>query len=77
MKGINSRNTRKDPYRTVDDFFIPREADGSVKQLSRHHVDTGMGLERMATILQQVPSNYDTDLFQPIIKAIEKVIFMK
>ncbi|XP_030033586.2 alanine--tRNA ligase, mitochondrial [Manduca sexta] len=49
-----------------------RETDGSVKQLSRHHVDTGMGLERMATILQQVPSNYDTDLFQPIIKAIEK-----
>ncbi|XP_075982963.1 alanine--tRNA ligase, mitochondrial [Anticarsia gemmatalis] len=49
-----------------------REDDGRVRRLSRFHVDTGMGLERMAAILQAVPSNYDTDLFQPIIKAIEK-----
>lgn len=49
-----------------------REDDGRVKGLNRFNVDTGMGLERMATILQGVPSNYDTDLFQPIIKSIEK-----
>ncbi|XP_037876260.1 alanine--tRNA ligase, mitochondrial [Bombyx mori] len=49
-----------------------RETDGSVTSLSRHHVDTGMGLERMAKLLQGVPSNYDTDIFKPLIKAIEK-----
>lgn len=49
-----------------------RDEDGRVNGLGRHNVDTGMGLERMATILQGVPSNYDTDLFRPIITAIEK-----
>ncbi|CAH0728617.1 unnamed protein product, partial [Brenthis ino] len=49
-----------------------RESDGSVTSLRRHHVDTGMGLERMAALLQGVRSNYDTDLFRPIIAAIEK-----
>ncbi|CAG9789503.1 unnamed protein product [Diatraea saccharalis] len=49
-----------------------READGKVRSLRRHHVDTGLGLERMAALLQGVPSNYDTDLFQPIIRAIEQ-----
>lgn len=49
-----------------------READGSVKGLKRFHVDTGMGLERIVALLQDVKSNYDTDLFKPIITAIEK-----
>ncbi|KAM3959305.1 LOW QUALITY PROTEIN: alanine--tRNA ligase, mitochondrial [Aphomia sociella] len=49
-----------------------READGKVSPLRRQHVDTGMGLERAAALLQGVPSNYDTDLFRPIIQAIEK-----
>ncbi|XP_049878107.1 alanine--tRNA ligase, mitochondrial [Pectinophora gossypiella] len=49
-----------------------RQSDGSVTGLRRQHVDTGMGLERMAALLQAVPSNYDTDLFRPIISAIEK-----
>ncbi|KAJ8714235.1 hypothetical protein PYW08_007855 [Mythimna loreyi] len=49
-----------------------RDANGKVRGLNKRHVDTGMGLERMASILQGVPSNYDTDLFQPIIRAIEK-----
>ncbi|XP_052756515.1 alanine--tRNA ligase, mitochondrial [Galleria mellonella] len=49
-----------------------RETNGSVSSLRRQHVDTGMGLERAAALLQAVPSNYDTDLFQPIIRAIHK-----
>lgn len=50
-----------------------REGDGSVKRLRRQHVDTGMGLERAAALLQGVRSNYDTDLFRPLLDAIHRV----
>jgi alanyl-tRNA synthetase len=50
-----------------------RKADGSLESLPEKHVDTGMGLERLAMTLQAKQSNYDTDLFQTLIGAMEKV----
>lgn len=43
--------------------------DGTYTPLPKKNIDTGMGLERMASVMQNVPTNYDTDLFQPIIQA--------
>ncbi|MEL7037652.1 MAG: alanine--tRNA ligase, partial [Cyanobacteria bacterium J06592_8] len=45
-----------------------RDADGNLTPLQNKNIDTGLGLERMAQILQQVPNNYETDLIFPIIK---------
>ncbi|MBF2072803.1 MAG: alanine--tRNA ligase [Synechococcales cyanobacterium C42_A2020_086] len=45
-----------------------RDADGNLTPLQAQNIDTGMGLERMAQILQKVPNNYETDLIFPIIK---------
>ncbi|PKQ65576.1 alanine--tRNA ligase [Labilibaculum filiforme] len=50
-----------------------RKADGSLEALPHQHVDTGMGFERLCMAMQGKTSNYDTDVFQPIIQAIAKM----
>lgn len=50
-----------------------RAADGTLTPLPKPSVDTGMGLERIAAVMQHVHNNYDTDLFQPLIKAVAKL----
>ena len=49
-----------------------RKADGSLENLPSKHVDTGMGFERLCMVLQDVKSNYDTDVFTPLIEQIQK-----
>ena len=50
-----------------------RKADGSLEKLSMNVIDTGMGFERLVRMLQGKHSNYDTDVFQPVIKAEEQI----
>jgi alanyl-tRNA synthetase len=47
-----------------------RKANGSLEELPNKHIDTGMGFERLCMVLQEVQSNYDTDIFKPIISEI-------
>ena len=50
-----------------------RKADGSLEELPSKHVDTGMGLERVVNVMQGKKSNYDTDLFWPIIQKVQQL----
>ena len=50
-----------------------RKADGSLEKLPQQHVDTGMGFERLCMVLQNVQSNYDTDVFTPLIREVEAI----
>ena len=50
-----------------------RKANGKLESLPAKHVDTGMGFERLCMVMQEVQSNYDTDVFTPIIREIETI----
>ena len=50
-----------------------RKANGTLEKLPHEHVDTGMGFERLCMVMQNVSSNYDTDVFMPLIKEIETI----
>ena len=54
-----------------------RKADGSLESLPARHIDTGMGFERLAMVLQGKSSNYDTDVFQPTINKLEEISGVK
>jgi len=54
-----------------------RKADGSLEKLSMNVIDTGMGFERLVRMLQGKHSNYDTDIFQPIIRSEEQITGLK
>src|SRR5690554_4402049 len=54
-----------------------RKADGSLEKLPAKHVDTGMGFERLCMAMQGVTSNYDTDVFTPLIRKVEEITGLK
>ena len=58
----------------VETFDAFREEGGKLLPLPRKHIDCGLGLERLVAVMQGKTSNYDTDLFQPIFEAIQKVL---
>lgn len=54
-----------------------RKADGRLEKLPAVHIDTGMGFERLCMVLQGVQSNYDTDVFKPLIAELERITTIK
>ncbi len=81
--GISGRDlVNKDHPQVIEIWNIVfmqfnRKADGSLEPLSMNVIDTGMGFERLVRSLQGKQSNYDTDIFQPIIKTEEEITGLK
>ena len=68
--GVNSGSERFIELWNLVFIQYERRADRSLVPLPERHVDTGMGLERIAQVLQGVYSNYDTDVFAPLVQAV-------
>ena len=69
MKGLKKR------FYSVH-LQLCRESATELKPLPKGHVDCGMGLERLVSVIQRKSSNYDTDVFQPLFHFIQKVDFL-
>jgi len=72
--GVNAGNERFIELWNVVFIQFNRQDDGSLVELAAKHIDTGMGFERVLAVLQGKNSNYDTDLFTPIFRAIEGLV---
>ena len=75
-KGVNNDEVYREIWNLV---FIQynRDKDGKLHELPKKHVDTGMGLERILSVLNNNPSNYETDLFKNIISEIQRITNVK
>ena len=75
-KGVNNDEVYREIWNLV---FIQynRDKDGQLHELPKKHVDTGMGLERILSVLNNNPSNYETDLFKNIINEIQRITNVK
>ena len=71
--GVNGQNERFVEIWNLVFMQYERLADGSLKELSSKHVDTGAGFERLCSVMQNKESNYDTDVFSPIITKLSQV----
>ncbi len=71
--GVNSGSARFIELWNLVFIRFERQADGSLTPLRHQHVDTGMGFERICSVLQGKTSNFETDLFQPLLAAVSEL----
>lgn len=71
--GVNGKDDRFLEIWNLVFIQFERMADGSLRKLSKNHVDTGAGLERLCSVIQKCSNNYQSDVFSPLIQAVAKI----